>query len=417
MLSPTLPAWLSGDSDVPSTALIPERMLSPTLPPIFNDSPSKFNSPRQPYSPNSANTTSGTEDGNNRKRLPTSSASKHPDPKRSDVAAELLIRKRRDAQAQSEPEVRKRHDMPEPARRRDDSDSEPKKRRDDTEPIRKRRVLPQQQQNSPSTFTVAKRTNSGRKDNFSATSSSETETPALGTRMLPHDRWNRLARMRKHEADGLSKSDPQQAGVIAMDALYAYILSFDYEDRRHQRKGQGVIVNNNWVTLMPYIGWLINLLEEGDCRYLIGMCYQIRALIQLRLVSQYQTELNSLFESEGGNDDAAKIKDIATKLMKAQDSSVHDFKRGVRDLGLDKFERVFPKTWARRERDLISAVVSVTSKAGYDPTSDPYYLPLHTFSSLGEAVAVGYAVTCEWCNSNEIAFKSCLTGNNLRRLK
>lgn len=380
------------------------------MPPIFDDSQKKFNSPRQPYSPASVNTIRGTEDASNRKRLPTSSAAKHSDLKRNDLATDLPIRKRRELSEHVESEVRKR---------RNDSDTEPKKRRSDNESNHKLRV-PQHQQRSPSSLTFEKRTNSSRKENFSTTSSSETETPALAARVLPHKRWNKLACTRKHEADGLAKSDPQQAGVIAMDALYAYILSFDYEDRRHQQKGQGAIVNNNWVTLMKYISWLINLLEEGDCRYLIGMCYQIRALILLRLVKQYQAQLSTLLDSEtgdSGGSDITKIKDVATKLMKARDNSTHDFRRGMRDLGLEKFERVFPKTWTRRERDVFSTADNGASKAGYDPTSDSYYLPLHIFSSLGEAVAVGYAVTCEWCRSNGIAFKSCISDTNIKKFK
>lgn len=215
--------------------------------------------------------------------------------------------------------------------------------------------------------------------------------------MLKMSKWADLARQQKHESDKYAKTRPLQAGVIAMDALLAYIVAFDYEDRAHQvmRRPKRT---RSWSTLVPYIGWLINLLEEGDCRHLIGLCYQIRALIQLRMGSCYKEQINRIIE-EADPQKFEELSDTAAKLVKCNDSSVLDFKRGVRDLGIEKIETMFPKAWKRR-----ALFVQPVSKheGGYRPLEDPYYLPLHSFSTLQEAAALGCAITKEWAENNDI---------------
>lgn len=215
--------------------------------------------------------------------------------------------------------------------------------------------------------------------------------------MLKMTKWAQLARKRKHESDKYSKTKPLVAGVVAMDALLVYIVAFDYEDRAEQvmRRPKHT---RSWSTLIPYIGWLIGLLEEGDCRHLIGLCYQIRALIHLRMHTSLSEQINKLIEKEEGRK-FSDLAELTTKLMKSQESSVLDFKRGVRDLGIDKLELTFPKTWKQRDRS-----VQPLSKheGGYRPLEDPYYLPLHSFSSLQEAAALGYAITKEWADKNDI---------------
>lgn len=212
--------------------------------------------------------------------------------------------------------------------------------------------------------------------------------------MMKMSRWAHLARNQKHESDKYTKTKPLLAGVIAMDALLAYIVAFDYEDRAEVVM-QRIKHTRSWSTLVPYIGWLIKLLEEGDCRELIGMCYQIRALIHLRIASSYQEQTTRLYNSKK----LEEMGETTGKLIKSQDAAVQDFKKGMRDLGMDKIEEKFPKTWKGRQK-----TVQPVSRheGGYRPLEDPYYLPMHTFSSLQEGAALGYAVTKEWADKRGI---------------
>lgn len=216
--------------------------------------------------------------------------------------------------------------------------------------------------------------------------------------MKKMSRWAHLARNQKHESDKHSKTSPLRAGVIAMDALLAYIVAFDYEDRAEVVM-QRVKHTRSWATLVPYTGWLINLLEEGDCRDLIGACYQIRALIHLRVASSLQEQITKLHTNPNTLGDA-DIGDLAMKLIKAHDAAVQDFKRGQRDLAQSRLEQQFPQTWSRRH-----PTVQPTSRheGGYRPLEDPYFLPLHAFSTLQEAAALGYAVTKEWADRQGIS--------------
>lgn len=216
--------------------------------------------------------------------------------------------------------------------------------------------------------------------------------------MLKMSKWAALARKQKHESDKYSQAKPLQAGIIAIDALLAYIVAFDYEDRASQvlRRPRHT---KSWATLVPYIGWLIGLLEEGDCRYLIGLCYQIRALIHLRMATSYKEQINAVV-GDTDSRDFEKLTELTASLIKCNESSVLDFKRGMRDLGNDVVESMFPTTWANR-----SHTVQPVSKheGGYRPLVDPYYLPLHSFSTLQEAAALGYAISKEWADNNDIA--------------
>lgn len=179
-----------------------------------------------------------------------------------------------------------------------------------------------------------------------------------------------------------------------MDALLAYIVAFDYEDRAEVVM-QRIKHTRSWSTLVPYIGWLMTLFEDGDDRDLIGVCYQIRAMIHLRMASSYQEQVQKLY----ANKEYEEMGELTIKLIKSQEASAQDFKRGMRDLGMNRIEAKFPKTWKARHK-----TVQPVSRheGGYRPLEDPYYLPLHGFSSLQEAAALGYAITKEWADKEGI---------------
>jgi len=213
--------------------------------------------------------------------------------------------------------------------------------------------------------------------------------------MNKYGRWSYLARKQKHESDNFMKQKrPLVAYVTAIDALIAYIVAFDYEDRAE------VVMNRakparSWSTLVPYVQWLINMLEGKGHSELIGLCYLIRALIHLRILSSYEDQTMKL----GADSEAESFRELAIKQIKTREASNQDFKGGMRDLGLEVIERKFPKTWRGR-----TTTLQPVSKheGGYRPLEDPYYLPLLPFSSLQEGAAFGYAIIREWADRQNI---------------
>lgn len=213
--------------------------------------------------------------------------------------------------------------------------------------------------------------------------------------MNKYGRWSHLARKQKHEFDNFMKQKrPLVAYVTAIDALLAYIVAFDYEDRAEVVM-QRVKSARSWSTLVPYIQWLIKILEGKGYPELIGLCYLIRALVHLRILSSYEDQIIKL-DADSSPD---AFREVAIKQIKTRDASNQDFKRGMRDLGLDVIERKFPKTWRGR-----TTTLQPVSKheGGYRPLEDPYYLPLLSFSSLQEGAAFAYAIIREWADRQDI---------------
>lgn len=207
-------------------------------------------------------------------------------------------------------------------------------------------------------------------------------------------RWSYLARNQKHKADEYSHKDPLLACVVAMDALLSYVVAFDYEDRAEHAVLQPKHLRS-WITLIPYMDWVINIMRSKDCRELIGLCYQIRALIHLKMYNTYQEQITKY----NAGDSHKELEDVTSNMIKANEASVKDFKIGMRELPLDTIERRFPKTWKTKTR-----TIQPVSKheGGFRPMEDPFYLPLHIFSSLQEAAALGYSLTKEWADQNKV---------------
>lgn len=427
MLSPTLPSWCDeGNERGVRPRSIPERMLSPTLPPMFaqdHKSPiSKLKDGRNSRQGSNQNSRQNSpaivsEELSVRKREPVSIPTIKIDERKKPAKVnrkenyELSpesTKKRSASSAFNEP-IKK-------ARVRSYSSSEEAdvhvKKQAKSKPVR-----PKQGAAAPiNQATVAPVAplpeDHTRKDSNSTRIVASAPTPVSSSKpkltveqrekhnkllMLKMSKWVHLAHKQKHESDKYSKTKPLAAGVIAMDALLVYIVAFDYEDRAElvMRRPKHT---RSWSTLVPYIGWLINLLEEGDCRQLIGMCYQIRALIYLRMGVSYNEQICKIVE-EGESRKFDELAKLTIKLMKSQESSVMDFKRGLRDLGMDEIETMFPNSWKRRD---LSVQPTSRHEGGYRPLEDPYYLPLHSFSSLQEAAALGYGITKEWADKNDI---------------
>lgn len=244
------------------------------------------------------------------------------------------------------------------------------------------------------------------------------------------NRWRMLARERKHQADSLHQQhEHKMSAVYAMDSLLGYIVAFDYQDKADQMNRK-MRQTQDWSSLIPFVKWLVTVLEEGDSRNLIGMCYQIRAMIHLRVGQCYHDLILRLKntpvasagspESNGNNsivgtgssahfvDDKNKIRDLETlmsKYFKEQQEAVTDFKRGLRDLGVDTVRDAFPKTWEARDS---SVQPQPRHSGGFRPMEDPFFLPLHMFSSMQEATALGYRILKEWAERNDVDYESVL---------
>lgn len=218
--------------------------------------------------------------------------------------------------------------------------------------------------------------------------------------------WIDLAREKKHESDNATKDGKDAlACVISMDSLFAFIVGFDYEDRAEIMMKKDPHPNS-WATLIPYTSRLIRMFEIGDHGELKGLAYQIRALIHLRIAAtshQLLQKTIKLIKEKSPQEDTKKLHEElqthSTKCAASHDSVSSDFRKGMQDLSIDCIEKKFPKAW--QGRDMTCNPVR-THHGGYRPMEDPYFVPLHVFSSLQDGCAFGYAIVKEWADKRGI---------------
>jgi hypothetical protein len=163
-----------------------------------------------------------------------------------------------------------------------------------------------------------------------------------------------------------------------------------------------------WSTIIPYITQVIKTFEEQKFAALAGLCYQIRALTQQRIAHSYQYALQRIAKSIDGEDkdsaaDHKKLNsEMATlvgKLTHAQDAATSDFRKGFEYLSLDSLQKEFSNTWAGRSPVPLG---KTAHEGGYRPMTDPYYVPLHRFSTLQHAAALGYRIANEWAEAHNV---------------
>lgn len=188
-----------------------------------------------------------------------------------------------------------------------------------------------------------------------------------------------------------STSRDKQTCVICMDTLFTYIIAYEYYERSEH-------ICARWGDVISFISFTVTLLEENDDRYLVGLCYQIRALIHSRLAQWHRLELTREVD-DPSEPDPRDFQRLALDLAASENALQADFRRGLRDLGVDLTMEEFPETWGKRLR---SPGLKSKKKKMYRPDQDGFFLPLHVYSTIQESVAFGYAIVTEWCETNEV---------------
>ncbi|CAN6604910.1 hypothetical protein TRVA0_002S04852 [Trichomonascus vanleenenianus] len=224
--------------------------------------------------------------------------------------------------------------------------------------------------------------------------------------------WVVVAQDKKHEADKATMSSQHNlSAAVLMDSTVAFLIGFDYEDKADMMI-RGHLQPKSWSTLLPYLGRLAKMFEKQNCRHMVGLTFQLRAIVHLKIASIHQTKLRRLMsqnehnhnhhhhhhhqQDEKSDEDIPKLTSL---YMAMHDGALQDFKRGATELPLEAIEKEYPKTWAHRSRTIQPAP---KHEGGLRPNEDPYCLPVHTYTSIREAAAFGYTMMKEWAEKNNI---------------
>lgn len=294
-------------------------------------------------------------------------------------------------------------------------------------------------------------------------------------RNLAHDQKRKAESLRKAGSGNTNSSNISRKKSIAygMDSVLGYLIAFEYHDRADQivRRSRQT---GHWNSLVKYIDWLIGLIQNaGDqsqsnnsknkndselYRNLIGLCYQLRAMVYMRISQCYHelmlrvmnsganAPLNAVSpESVGSNgsswlaassngasnnnasargrqdsmsesdDSTNRLRDLTTitsKYFKSQTDAITEFKKGFKELPVENVRLDFPKTWAARDdpnNNINNTTTRRTNSRGFRPMDDAYMLPLHVYSTLQEATAFACHILREWCTLYGIEYDSILS--------
>uniref|UniRef100_A0A060T9L9 ARAD1C38830p n=1 Tax=Blastobotrys adeninivorans TaxID=409370 RepID=A0A060T9L9_BLAAD len=384
MLSPTLPSWL--DDAMP---VLPKRMLSPTLPPMFDEDVSKKDAKdtKTKSKSSAAKASNGTTNGNDTPPL------HHVKPKH---PLSGTIQKLNGVDSKLPPKpISKQKSL--------------------IVKLRVGRKLGLVTKNKPPNklHGLGIKSVAGDYERKSTPDDGNAKKRPRSVKLLhvKLNKWMSIAKSKKHEADQASlNGDLKLAAAISLDCVFSFIVGFDYEDRADMIL-RGLQKPRSFFTLVPYMSQLVKSLEHANCTQLIGLCYQIRAVIYLRIAHSYGQAMKRLQQSgethisfdrlrpgENNTDKRETLSTLSSKYISMLEASQNDFKRGFKALPLEEVEQHFPKTWSKRSKQILET----KHDGGLRPAEDPFYLPLHCFSTLQEAAAFGHCLTKEWAELNNV---------------
>ncbi|KAK9382019.1 uncharacterized protein V2V93DRAFT_318576, partial [Kockiozyma suomiensis] len=284
----------------------------------------------------------------------------------------------------------------------------------------------------------AKSTLQRRNSSNSSSNAASNNRKALQLLEAKVQRWISLATSHKHAADRQKEtSDYKQASLLAMDALLAYLVAFDYDDKCAGIKGR-VPSDKNWTTLVPFARHVINLHEKSESTPLIGVTYLTRAIVYLRMAGFHQSSARALQHSvqsssaennAGGESQSpetsvsgmsgsssAEVLEILAKLSRNIDLAAYEFQRGARLMSIDTIMEQFPQTWKRRATSASEiargGLVPLGGSAqgpGLRPLEDAFMLPIQMNSSIREVAAFAASMLCEWAEKNGLKLETVLS--------
>ncbi|KAA8898869.1 hypothetical protein TRICI_006452 [Trichomonascus ciferrii] len=397
MLSPTLPAWV--DEGAPP---IPQRMLSPTLPAVF-DTPSLRESEKASESSFMVSL-----------KLPEKAKGK---PVGLGIQQKAAAATNGSAAVSAKRKPSKNAAAEAKRQRISRSYSSSSSESESEQPLAARKTP---SVNSTTNSTSNNKTGNGATPRIHEASSSEQRERYCKLYRSKMRSWMGVAKQKKHEADQASSDGKAKtAAAISLDSVLCFVVAFDYEDKADVVM-KTMLRPHSWYTLVPYMSQLIKMLDRANCKELMGLCYQFRALIYSRIAQSYSQAVKKMTQtgqasvsfdqnndttttnSTTTNDDKKEtLGTISNKYISMQEASQHDFKRGFQLLTLDTIKRQFPITWKSKQRS--PSPLPKQDGGSFRPTEDSYHLPLHTFSTLQEATAVGYKILREWADSNNIS--------------
>lgn len=392
MLSPTLPAWV--DEIAPP---IPQRMLSPTLPAVFDTPASENTSESFMVSLKLPEKAKGKPVGLGIQQKSASTTN-----------GAAVSAKRKTSTNKSSAAEAKRQRISRSYSSSSESESE--------QPLAARKTPSINSTNSTSTSKNGNGT-TPRIHDAAAVDPEQRERHCKLYRSKMRS-WMGIAKQKKHEADqASSEGKAKTAAAISLDSVLCFVVAFDYEDKADFVM-KNILRPHSWYTLVPYMSQLIKMLDRASCKELMGLCYQIRALIYSRIAQSYSQAIKKMTQtgqtsfsfdqtndttttSTTNDDKKETLGTVSNKYISMQEALQHDFKRGFQLLTLDTIKRQFPITWKSKQRS--PSPLPKQDGGSFRPKEDSFHLPLHTFSTLQEAAAVGYRIVREWADSNNIS--------------
>lgn len=227
--------------------------------------------------------------------------------------------------------------------------------------------------------------------------------------------WIKLAKVCKSNSE---KSQDITSIIMEIDALLMFIIAYDY-DEKFKTLGKVIPNGRYWKMLDDDIVKLINrtkslqktqeLANFDFLRFLICLLHLTRATV-LKRINTVTTKIIDLhIKKNDKNDSKESDESMNAKTIELQQSIIYNYDLISEHMCASQPNELysyisnrFPKTWANRKTDI---EVSPMEQGDIIPSKLKYYLPVGIYSNLHEMSGLLYSFLSEYITNQQSSNK------------
>ncbi|KAF2471327.1 uncharacterized protein BDR25DRAFT_313926 [Lindgomyces ingoldianus] len=224
---------------------------------------------------------------------------------------------------------------------------------------------------------------------------------------------NTLGRSLKHESQRfvekgsqISKDDQKRAAVTSIECILSYMAAYHVQDISRNLSGRPGEVENTWKTLLPLC--MSYSVRTRDFPHLDGLRSYLSSVISGSICTHIAHRFRSISAQAHDSPHDAPTSESANPNLKLLADNVMNQQRFTQDarIGLpsDDIERLFPKTWAGREK--VAKLARETEKLAGGHLNGPYFLPVGSDTTPIQAVRFGLAFLKEYSEKESLNYST-----------
>lgn len=243
-----------------------------------------------------------------------------------------------------------------------------------------------------------------------------------------HQKYSRLGRTLKHEADALflqceKKDEPQiekKSIATGVETILGFMLAYTIADEMNGNRLRRNIDVQSWNTIFPYLHKVKcktvgHTLLHGLLLQLEAVCHNSILFSEIERVAQLEAASLSAMEPDkqtsetpangtingAGSRHPSQLETIKVKGKIAEHNlmSQHLWTEGAFELSIEDLQQSFPITWRRKAR---APLARTKEKLTLGALNGDFYIPMSSITTGIEAVRAGWSLLGEWCKKEDV---------------